>query len=71
MDSNFEKSKAEKDKTFRDFLPIEIVGDTGAVVIGNPETPSLLVAHYKSMSGIYEVVQVRLHCFLVDSTYPP
>ena len=57
-DSNFEKTKAEKDKMFRDFLPIEIVGDTGAVIIGNPETPSLLITHYKSMSGTYEVVQV-------------
>ncbi len=57
---NFEKLKAEKDRIFRDLLPIEIAGDTGAIVIGNPETPCLLIAQFKAMSGFYEALPVSL-----------
>lgn len=35
-------------------MPIEVVGDTGAIILGNSDIPSLLIMQYKSITGFYE-----------------
>ncbi|KAJ3022828.1 hypothetical protein HKX48_005162 [Thoreauomyces humboldtii] len=50
---------ATKDSTFRWFLPVEIVSSTGAITIGLPDLPSILILHYKEASGSYEAVKSR------------
>ncbi|KAJ3160450.1 hypothetical protein HDU86_000784 [Geranomyces michiganensis] len=49
----------EKDVLFRRFLPVEIVSSTGAITIGLPDLPSILIIHYKEASGAYEAVKSR------------
>ncbi|KAJ3089847.1 hypothetical protein HK102_005335 [Quaeritorhiza haematococci] len=51
--------RKEKDKLFRRILPIEIVSTAGAVMLGNPDLPTLLVVSYKEANGIYETVAPR------------
>ncbi|KAJ3173047.1 hypothetical protein HDU88_004506 [Geranomyces variabilis] len=49
----------EKDVLFRRFLPVEIQSSTGAITIGLPDLPSILIIHYKEASGAYEAVKSR------------
>lgn len=51
---DFSRLKLSKDKSFRNLLPIEFVGNTGAIVIGNSDIPSMLIAQYKSIVGTFE-----------------
>ncbi|KAI8820653.1 uncharacterized protein EV422DRAFT_58087 [Fimicolochytrium jonesii] len=49
----------EKDMGFRWFFPIDIVSSTGAITMGLPDLPTILVMHYKEASGNYEIVKSR------------
>lgn len=45
-----------------ELLPLGIDVLKGAIVIGNPSTPTLLVAQFQKAVGIYGVTQVLLSC---------
>lgn len=42
----------------KDLLPLGITVTTGAIVLGNPSTPSMLVAEFNSANGTFGVVAV-------------
>lgn len=42
----------------KDLLPLGIEVTTGAIVLGNPSTPSLLVAEFHTATGTFGVVAV-------------
>jgi hypothetical protein len=39
---------------------LTIVSDKGAIVLGNPNLATILVAEYRSMDGTYEACRVRV-----------
>ena len=41
-----------------DFLPVAIEATKGAIVLGNPSTPQLLVAEFRRADGTFGVVKV-------------
>lgn len=43
----------------KDMLPLGIDIQTGAIILGNPSTPSLLVAEFRNALGTYGIVPVR------------
>lgn len=51
-------SSAQKDMMFRWILPIEMSVSTGAITVGLPDLPSILIIYYKDAVGAYETVQV-------------
>ncbi|KAJ3333901.1 hypothetical protein HDU76_001382 [Blyttiomyces sp. JEL0837] len=54
---NQEKAAAERKEQMLDkLLPLEFVGTKGAIVIGNNDLPTLLILHYKEMTGILGTV---------------
>lgn len=44
---------------FNDLLPISVEIEKGAIICGNPSTPSLLVAEYTKAEGTYGIVPVN------------
>jgi len=44
----------------KDLLPVGITVVTGALVLGNPSTPSILVAEFQSANGTFGVVAVSV-----------
>ena len=55
-------SSTDKDRMFRRFLPISVEGTQGAVMLGNPDLPTIVTLSYKQASGVYEVVKVTHRC---------
>ncbi|KAF9970206.1 hypothetical protein BGZ73_007178 [Actinomortierella ambigua] len=53
------ESSEMQDKWFRRALPIKIVCDTGAIIMGNAHLPSLLVASFPSAHSMYSVTKAR------------
>ncbi|KAG0233777.1 hypothetical protein BGW42_007237 [Actinomortierella wolfii] len=53
------ESSEMQDKWFRMALPIKIVCDTGAIIMGNAHLPSLLVASFPSAHSMYSVTKAR------------
>jgi hypothetical protein len=47
----------------KDLLPLGIEVTTGALILGNPSTPHLLVAEFHSAEGTFGVLAVRLWLF--------
>lgn len=47
----------------KDLLPLGVEVTTGAIVLGNPSTPSLLVAEFRTATGTFGVVAVSLVVF--------
>lgn len=43
----------------KDMLPLGIEIQTGAIILGNPSTPNLLVAEFGNALGTYGIVPVR------------
>jgi hypothetical protein len=35
-------------------MPVEVIGESGSIVLGNPDLPSILVYNYKGVSGTVE-----------------
>lgn len=52
-----EEQKAEWNWA-RDLLPLEIIVDTGAVVVGSDSTPTVTIAEFKNGIGTYEATEV-------------
>lgn len=42
----------------REALPIDIKCKTGAIIMGNPSTPTILIAGFDRVSGTYAAVKV-------------
>ena len=42
----------------KDMLPLGIDIQTGAIILGNPSTPNLLIAEFRNASGTYGIVPV-------------
>ena len=56
------KKESGKEKTdwLREALPVEIKCKTGAIIMGNPSTPSILIAGFDKVAGTYAAVKVGL-----------
>jgi hypothetical protein len=42
-------------------LPVDIVVDTGALVVGSDATPTVTITEFKNANGTYEAMEVRMH----------
>ncbi|KAK4047646.1 Macrophage colony-stimulating factor 1 receptor [Microbotryomycetes sp. JL201] len=60
-DGRREDSVASKATTdwWREALPIDIRCKTGSIVLGNPSTPTILIAGFHSVSGTYSAAKSR------------
>ncbi|KAF8940858.1 hypothetical protein BGZ58_004326 [Dissophora ornata] len=60
VDMNNEgQEDASEDSWFRRCLPVKIVCETGAIIMGNAHLPSLLVASFPSAHGMYSATKTR------------
>ncbi|SCV73833.1 BQ2448_6263 [Microbotryum intermedium] len=48
----------------REALPVDFRCQTGSIVMGNPSTPSLLIAGFDRIDGLYSASKVRWHLIL-------
>jgi hypothetical protein len=57
----------------KDLLPLGIEVSTGSIVLGNPSTPSILVAEFRSAAGTFGVVSVSglLHTSTIQTLRKP
>ncbi|KAJ3382647.1 hypothetical protein HDU92_004650 [Lobulomyces angularis] len=46
-------NKHAKHRFLRDVLPVHIVSDEGAIILGNSDLPTILTMSYKKLDGIY------------------
>lgn len=60
-----------KDNFFRKLLPLQIVSDRGAIIIGNSNLPTILVAEFKRVEGTYEAcrVSVSFRIVVLENTF--
>jgi len=49
----------------KDLLPLGIDIQTGAIILGNPSTPNLLVAEFRNGIGTFGIVSVWINRVLV------
>ena len=49
---------------FRRLLPIQIDCEQGAIIVGNPYVPSVLVTEFAQASGIYAALKVIIDLLL-------
>lgn len=53
-----EPKASEQDTAFLSMLPIKVLANKGAVVMGNNNTPSILVAHFERADAIIDATRV-------------
>ncbi|KAF9358563.1 hypothetical protein BGX26_001452 [Mortierella sp. AD094] len=58
MENEIQEEEPE-DSWFRRCLPVKIVCETGAIIMGNAHLPSLLVASFPSAHGMYSATKAR------------
>lgn len=58
----------ELDAWWMEFLPAEIICNTGSIVLGNRSTPTVLIIGWHRAEGAYSVVKVPLTLLPADSS---
>lgn len=59
MDNTVVTPDSPADNWFRRCLPVKIVCETGAIIMGNVHLPSLLVASFPLANGMYSAAKVN------------
>ncbi|KAF9403909.1 hypothetical protein BGX21_007478 [Mortierella sp. AD011] len=59
MENEIQEEEESDDSWFRRCLPVKIVCETGAIIMGNAHLPSLLVASFPSAHGMYSATKTR------------